>query len=225
VTAYINVTKWGANMIAKGIQTGSDFVSKVITFIKELPSKAWTWLNDTIGKAKTFAIELARKGTEGAKNLVTNIVNGVRELPSKMLDIGKNVVKGIWNGIKDMGGWIKDKISGFCGGIVKGFKKALGIHSPSRVLKDSVGKYMAMGIGVGFEDEMANVTKEMQNAIPTSFDVGTNLNGSTDYNQTSLNQMDMVGAFKDALSQMKIELDDEVAGKFVEKTVARAIYT
>ena len=35
----------------------------------------------------------------------------------------------------------------------------------------------------------------------------------------------MVQAFKEALSEMKIELDDEVAGKFVEKTVARAIYT
>ncbi len=35
----------------------------------------------------------------------------------------------------------------------------------------------------------------------------------------------MVNAFKEALSDMKIELDDEVAGKFVEKTVARAIYT
>jgi hypothetical protein len=35
----------------------------------------------------------------------------------------------------------------------------------------------------------------------------------------------MINAFKDALSDMKIVLDDEVAGKFVEKTVARAIYT
>ena len=35
----------------------------------------------------------------------------------------------------------------------------------------------------------------------------------------------MVKAFKTALSEMKIELDDEVAGKFVEQTVARAVYS
>ena len=35
----------------------------------------------------------------------------------------------------------------------------------------------------------------------------------------------IIGAFKKALSDMKIELDDEVAGKFVEKTVAKAIYS
>ena len=36
---------------------------------------------------------------------------------------------------------------------------------------------------------------------------------------------EMVTAFKDALSQMKVELDDEEMGKFIEKTVADAIYT
>ena len=37
--------------------------------------------------------------------------------------------------------------------------------------------------------------------------------------------MELVGAFKDALSQMKVELDDEEMGHFIEKTVADAIYT
>ena len=88
-------------------------------------------------------------------------------------------------------------------------------------MRDEVGKYLAEGVGVGFEDEMKNVTQEMQNAIPTSFD--TNFNNSSD--GSSIFSYDtMLNAFKEALSDMKIELDDEVAGKFVERTVARAIY-
>jgi hypothetical protein len=122
-------------------------------------------------------------------------------------------------------GWINNKVSGFCSGVLDGFKSALGIKSPSRVMRDQVGVYMAQGIAVGFEKEMANVTKDMQDAIPTSFDVNTRLSGAPAGSQGTFAQFDMVGAFKDALSQMKIELDDEVAGKFVEKTVARAIYT
>jgi TP901 family phage tail tape measure protein len=43
------------------------------------------------------------------------------------------------------------------------------------------------------------------------------------YNNNSYN--DTVEAFKDALGQMKITLDDETLGSFVEKTVADAIYT
>jgi hypothetical protein len=36
---------------------------------------------------------------------------------------------------------------------------------------------------------------------------------------------DMVSAFKEALSQMKVEMDDEEMGKFVDKTVTRLVYT
>ena len=36
---------------------------------------------------------------------------------------------------------------------------------------------------------------------------------------------EMLTAFKDALGQMKVILDDEEMGKFIEKTVADAIYT
>ena len=46
---------------------------------------------------------------------------------------------------------------------------------------------------------------------------------SANYDNNSYN--DTVEAFKDALGQMKIVLDDEAMGDFVEKTVADAIYT
>ena len=35
----------------------------------------------------------------------------------------------------------------------------------------------------------------------------------------------LVTAFKEALSQMTVEMDDVTMGKFVEKTVAKAIYS
>ncbi len=46
-------------------------------------------------------------------------------------------------------------------------------------------------------------------------------NTTLSYNQYN----EIVRAFKDALSQMKVELDDDEMGAFVEKTVANAIYT
>lgn len=69
---------------------------------------------------------------------------------------------------------------------------------------------------------MKEVTNEMQNAIPTSFD--TDLNVGSNSVAGGSNYYSMVDAFKEALSQMKIELDDEVAGRFVETTVTNAIY-
>lgn len=161
-----------------------------------------------------------------AKEIVTTIIDKVKELPKQVVQYGKNLVEGIWNGIKDATGWILEKIKGFGKSILNGIKSIFGIKSPSRVMRDQVGKYLAEGVGIGFTDEMNSVAKDMQNAIPTSFDVGAQINGSPAavssggvyfYN-------DMVSAFKTALGEMTVELDDEVAGKFVEKTVARAIY-
>ncbi len=52
-----------------------------------------------------------------------------------MINIGKNIVLGIWHGIVNAKDWLKSKITGFCDGVVSGFKDALGIHSPSRIMR------------------------------------------------------------------------------------------
>ncbi len=83
-----------------------------------------------------------------------------------MLDIGGNVVKGIWDGISSMANWIKEKVTGFFGGIVDGVKDLLGIHSPSTVFAD-IGDNMALGIGKGFGDTISGVTKDIENSIPS----------------------------------------------------------
>ena len=94
--------------------------------------------------------------------MVNNIINAVKNLPSQMASIGSSIVQGIWNGITSMGSWLTSKVSSFFSGIVDGAKKALKINSPSKVFRDEVGKYMAQGVGVGFEDETKNVQKSME---------------------------------------------------------------
>ena len=152
------------------------------------------------------------------KKVKDGIVSGIGSL----LDVGKNIVQGLWNGINNAKDWVLGKIKGFGKAILNGIKGIFGIHSPSTVFRDQVGKNLALGIGEGFEDEMKEVTNEMQNAIPTSFN--TDLNVGSSVGSGSSNYYNMVDAFKEALSEMKIELDDEVAGRFVETTVTNAIY-
>ena len=65
----------------------------------------------------------------------------------------------------------------------------------------------------------------MGDAIPKSFDVETSINSVAGARTSTNSYESMVSAFKQALSDMKIELDDEVAGKFIDKTVTRLIYT
>lgn len=109
--------------------------------------------------------------------IVTAIIIGIGKAAASIVDIGKNIVIGLWNGIASMIGWIKDKISGFVGGIVSNVKGVLGIQSPSTVFA-GIGGYMSEGLGVGFVKAMDGVKKDMKSAIPTNFDINTNFSNT-----------------------------------------------
>lgn len=105
-----------------------------------------------------------------ALRIVSGIESAILGLPGKMLSIGRNIVRGLWNGISDMTGWIISKIQGFGSSVLDGIKDFFGIHSPSRVFRDQVGKMMALGMGIGFEknvptDDMSASLSESVNAI------------------------------------------------------------
>lgn len=65
--------------------------------------------------------------------------------------VGMNVIKGIANGLKGAAGAIVEAAKGAAESALNAAKNFLGIHSPSRVFRDQVGKMMALGMGIGFE--------------------------------------------------------------------------
>lgn len=167
----------------------------------------------------------------GARNVVSNIVGALRDAPGQVVSIGKNIVKGVWEGISNSIDWLRNKISGWVSGIMKDIKGFFGIHSPSRLMRDEVGRYLAEGIGVGFEDEMSAVSKQMIDAMPSAdafaqtYDIGgvsAAQSASNCYGYGS--QANIVDAIVEALRNVRVVLDDEVAGRFVTKTVTAAIY-
>ena len=165
---------------------------------------------------------------QAAWNLGVKILQALWEFPGKVLDVGVNIVRGLWDGIASSFDWIKNKISQWVGDVFNFIKQLFGIASPSKLFRDEIGANLALGIGEGFSDEMKNVQREMKNALPTSFDIETNLNNKNNSlngsDITSITYFDAVNAFKEALSDMNIELDNENMGRFVRKTVTKAIY-
>lgn len=165
VSAYNNIVNWGTQTYSNMVSAVTNTINAVINWFAKLPGRIWEWLSNTISKVAQFASNLGSKAAEAGSNMVSNIVNAVTNLPSRMAEIGSNIVRGVWNGITGMGSWIKNKVNGFFKGIVDGAKSALGIHSPSRVFRDQVGKYMAQGVGVGFEDETEKIQGDMQDNL------------------------------------------------------------
>lgn len=112
----------------------------------------------------------------GIKSLFGSIGSTVKSLITKIKNpfnidwasIGRNIVNGIASGIRNFAGSIVSAAKSAAKKALNAAKSFLGIHSPSRVFRDQVGKYMALGMGEGFEDNVP--TDDMKNSLSDSMD-------------------------------------------------------
>lgn len=97
--------------------------------------------------------------------IIAGIVRGLKDGLGSVKSVGGDLIRGLWEGISDMAGWIGGKIKGFGENVLGGIKDFFGIHSPSQVMADEVGKNLALGIGEGFADNIAGVNKQITGAM------------------------------------------------------------
>ena len=145
------------NMIGAVKTAGQNVLEGITGALKELPSKLLQFGKDSISKLASALKDGISTVKGKAAEIMKGLVNSFK--PSNMISIGKDLVKGLWNGISDMTGWIINKIKGFGDSVLSGIKKFFGIHSPSTVMRDQVGKYLSEGIAVGIENNKGYVDK------------------------------------------------------------------
>lgn len=138
-----SVAEWVSNIITNIFKGGLNWGKNLISSIGGGISSMGGFLKNT------------------ASNISQSALNTVKSVFRGAFDIGKNLIQGIWNGINNMKQWILDKIGGFAGSIISGIKGAFGIHSPSRIMRDLIGKNLVKGIGVGVDIETPKVTKDI----------------------------------------------------------------
>ena len=178
------LVEWGEKMKENAQTIMLALVNAIIQNIKDLPAKMWAIFLQCVTKVAEWGSSMKTKAEQGMAAVGDGIINAFTSLPSKMADIGKNLVQGLWNGINDATGWIIDKIKSFGDAVMNGLKDFFGIKSPSTKMRDEVGKFLAQGIGVGFTDEMARISQDMQAAIPTDFTAS----GTMNYTSTGTQQ-------------------------------------
>lgn len=97
-------------------------------------------------------IKSAPKILTGAAELIGKLVEGLLDGLGKIAEVGWKLIEGLINGIKE--GWnkLKDGARDVGNGIVDFFKGLFGIHSPSRVFREEIGKNLGLGLIEGIED-------------------------------------------------------------------------
>ncbi|UOY86793.1 phage tail tape measure protein [Bacillus glycinifermentans] len=112
-------------------------------------------------------LQLIPELLKAAGQIITDLVGAVLEGIPKLGDAGVELVKGLWQGIDSMRGWISTQIGGFVDSVTGSFKSFFGIHSPSRLFRDEIGKFLPMGLALGIQRNIGVVkaaANEMANA-------------------------------------------------------------
>lgn len=216
-----NVQNWVSNMISRASQAGSSFVSSVVSFISGLPGAVWNWLSSALNRVWNFAGQLAQAGANAASGLVNSIVGRISSLPGQLYNWGVDMIQGIANGIRSAIHHVTSAVSS----VANKIKSFLHFSRPD---EGPLAEYeswmpdMVEGLSDSLRKaspELINQTEELANGMSDAFNVNGGISASSGRNYNS-----MVEAFKDALSQVKVVMDDEEMGHFVDKTVTKLIY-
>ncbi|UQZ76854.1 DUF2207 domain-containing protein [Niallia circulans] len=177
-TAITTVLKIAWELIKSIVKTGIDLVLGIIQTVLKLLQGDWEGAWNTI------------------KETVVNIWNNIKEFFENvdLLQTGKNIIQGLIDGIGSMAGAVWDKITDIGQSIYDGFTSFFDMHSPSRLMKNDVGKNIGLGLKEGLEEaesKVYNASKNLQEAAKP--DLSSN-GFSTQSNVTINNQGLLNGA-------------------------------
>lgn len=230
-TTISRVGSWVVQMASRAQQAGSRFLNGVSTFIQQLPGRVWSFLVSTISRVISFAANFAQKGREAAQRFKDNIINGISSLPGRMVSIGSNIIHGIITGITNAAGNLFSTMQNIASRALNAAKGALGIHSPSRIFRDEIGKMIPKGVTIGIEANAGQTIKAIKDYakdLVTTIDTnkflgkvnmstaGININSE---NTVDSNLLYAIKGMAQAMQDSKQEFDYKEMGKEYKKAL------
>lgn len=225
-----SVIEWGTNVYNTATEWISNTINSIVDWFVRLPGRIWTCLTNVINTVISWGRNLASRGLEAARNLFNNIVNTITSLPGQMLSLGENIVRGIWDGMGNLKNWIVEKVKELARGILDGMKSALGIHSPSKLFKDEVGRFIPQGVAVGIEADTDSALKAIDNM---NDDIISEMNKAVAYETGSINAKASVKSNNSMLNVIQasisldgsVEIDGQKAGKLMTPYITKTLRT
>ena len=223
----------GVTLLVALVQNLPQIMTAVAAAIPQIISALVGALGNGVSEMASAGLKLIT----GVKDSFTNI---------DWASVGSNIISGVAGGITGAATELLDAAGNAAGDALDWMKKKLGIHSPSRVFRDEVGKFIPAGIAVGIEQEAYT----MQDALDTAatgltFDTGNlganiidpaqvSMQGSTQQmnfgsnsgtNDESLSLLRlMIAKIEEILNtKFNIYLDKTLISKEIEKSLVRGV--
>ena len=203
--------------------------------LSEITGANWEFKRNAEGLVQAYcdgiAIGEPKTRTE-MENLVKDSINELTKNKKGFEHAGEDFVIGVKNGVDNKKGSVFTTIKNFGKSLLGRLKSSLQEQSPSKAT-DEMGQFLLMGLDRGIKKKEQGTLKDVSDfgasvidALNSEMSQGIELgNVSASMGSSSgANVYDPVSAFKEALGQMKIVLDDEEVGTFIDKTVTNLVY-
>lgn len=221
---WASLGKSAIKVIGNGIKS---LKTAIPNTLKSIGTKAITTFKGV--NWKNVGITAIKFIGNGIKGLVTFIPNALKAIGTKAVTafknikwaaVGKNIISGIAGGVSGAAGALLDAARNAASKALDAIKKRLGIHSPSRVFRDEVGKMMALGMAEGFE---SNVPRLDFNDSLGIMKKGIPVNDMRNNQQVTDSILGLAPAFArsvaEALDGMEFKADNRELGRMVRRYV------
>lgn len=148
-------------MASNAVNAGSRFLSSIGSYISQVPGRIGAGLSGAISAVGSFASSMASGALRAGRQFLSNLVNTLASIPGRMVSIGSQIVHGIISGITGSIGKVGSAILGGVKDAISGVKNFLGIHSPSRLFRDQIGRNIGLGLAQGISNSQAAVMSSM----------------------------------------------------------------
>lgn len=184
-------------LITSGLQLMEGLAQGIANAIPQVAAKAPVIIGKLASTIITNLPKIVQTGVKIITQLAVGLVQGIPALLGKIPSmisqiknafisvnwgsVGMNIISGIASGISSAVGSLISAATSAASSALDAIKSKLGIHSPSRVFRDQVGKMMALGMGIGFEKNIpvgsmnAGVQKAVQ-SLQRSVQLTTSVN-------------------------------------------------
>ncbi|WP_311772027.1 phage tail tape measure protein [Listeria booriae] len=252
------IIKFAPQILNAGVQLIWALIKGIGSLLGQLLAKGAELIGKLISKLWSYAGQLVTKGAELIGKLISGIWSKAGEVASKVGEIGEKMIekiKGFFDGMKNAGkhvidGLVKgitdkvDAVKTACknvGDAITGkIKGILGIHSPSRVMRDEVGKFIPLGLVKGIDsqmralysaaDRMVDAATPDMGAIQTGLKtnmssdingaVSASINANTPSNAWQASLGARIDALGDRLDGMAVQIDGKTAGRVMAPRIS-----
>lgn len=150
-------TIWNAisGVVSTCIQNVRNTISTVLNAISGVWTSVWNSVSSFLGNIWHGITSAVSNGIQSVSATVGRIrdtvLGAVSGAGQWLYDTGRQVISGLINGIGGAFQWVRNTISNLGSSLVGWAKGVLGIHSPSRIFRDEVGKWIPAGMAQGID--------------------------------------------------------------------------